>query len=57
MDEYILKLMEKHGLKRIIAIPEDAGLFVSEKGIETVGPNVVTLFENGKRILEPNCVI
>ena len=49
MAEYIQKFSKEHNLKKIIAIPEDAGLFVSEREIETVGPNVVTVFEGNKK--------
>ena len=54
METVIQKFLKEYDLKKIIAIPEDAGLFVSEKGIETVGPNVITVFEGNKKdILNP----
>jgi dipeptidase E len=58
MDKYIISFQEEHNLNKIIALSEDAGLFVSEKGIETVGPNVVTVFEKNKtKIFNPGKLI
>src|ERR1035437_6450317 len=37
MDLIIIEYMEKHDLKKIIAIPENAGLYVTEDSIEAVG--------------------
>jgi len=36
--------MNQFGLEKIIAIPENAGLMVSENGIEEVGPGKVKFF-------------
>jgi dipeptidase E len=44
-DDLILEYMNKFALKKIIAIPENAGLIVSEDGIEEVGPGKVKFFE------------
>ena len=49
METIISEFTKEYNLKKIIAIPEDAGLFVSEKGIEVVGPNVITVFEGDKK--------
>lgn len=38
------EFMKKHDLHTVVAIPENAGLSVSEKGIEAVGPGIVTVF-------------
>ena len=53
MDTDIKTYMKEYDLKKIIAIPEYAGLFMSEKGIEAVGPNVITLFSDKDKIFKP----
>jgi hypothetical protein len=44
-------------MEKIIALPEDAGLFVTETEIKTIGPNVVSLFTNKKSIIQPESII
>ncbi len=53
MNNDIKTYMKEYGLKKIIAIPEDAGLFMSEYGIEAVGPNIITLFSDKDKIFKP----
>lgn len=54
LDIIISEYIEKYNLKKIIAIPENAGLYVTEKSIETVGPSNVFTFEQDKKtILKP----
>lgn len=43
-DKIIENYMAKYELKNIIAIPETAGLYVTEESIEAVGPGSVKLF-------------
>ena len=43
-DDSIRDYMKRFNLEKIIAIPEDAGLTVSEKEIEEVGPGKVKFF-------------
>ncbi len=43
-DDSIIDYMKKYNLQKIIAIPENAGLIVSEKEIEEVGPGKVKFF-------------
>lgn len=45
IDPLIKSYMEKYYLKKIIAIPENAGLYVTENNIEVVGPANVKIFE------------
>jgi dipeptidase E len=42
-DETIEKYMAEYDLRKIIAIPETAGLYVTEESIEAVGPSNVRL--------------
>lgn len=44
-NEMIKSYMDKYSLKKIIAIPENAGLYVTEESIEVVGPSEVKIFE------------
>lgn len=45
--------MKRHGIEKIIAIPEDVGLFVCDDVIEAIGPNVITLFDrDSKRVVQ-----
>lgn len=57
MDYEILEYMKKYNLSKIIAIPEDAGLFVNEKIIKTIGPNVTSLFNREKSIIQPGTIL
>lgn len=43
-DEVIGKYIAEYDLKKIIAIPETAGLHVTEESIEVVGPSNVRFF-------------
>jgi dipeptidase E len=43
-DDSIMDYIKKFNLQKIVAIPEDAGLIVSEKEIEEVGPGKVKFF-------------
>jgi dipeptidase E len=43
-DDSIHSYMNQFGLEKVIAIPENAGLIVSESGIEKVGPGKVKFF-------------
>lgn len=45
LDSLIKSYMDKYYLKKIIAIPENAGLYVTENDIEAVGPADVKIFE------------
>jgi dipeptidase E len=60
-DDSIQEYMNKYGLEKVIAIPEDAGIVVSESEIEVVGPGEVVSFsservthESGSRIKTGN---
>ena len=58
MDEEICRYSNESDLKKIIAIPENAGLYVTENSIETVGPSEISVFESGiKRIVKPGEII
>jgi len=50
-DESIKNYMKDFGLEKIIAIPENAGVFVTEKEIEVIGPGEVVAFNPGRKIL------
>lgn len=43
-DDSIHSYMSQFGLQKVIAIPENAGLVVSEDGIEEVGPGKIKFF-------------
>lgn len=43
----VKEYMGKYHLEKVIAIPESAGLFVTESSIKVVGPSDVQVFENG----------
>lgn len=45
LDLVVKSYMDKYSLKKIIAIPENAGLYVTKKSIEIVGPADVNIFE------------
>lgn len=45
MDPLIKSYMDKYDLKKIIAIPENAGLYVTEHSIGVIGPANVKMFE------------
>lgn len=45
LDLTIKSYMDKYSLKKIIAVPENAGLYVSEESLEVVGPSKVNIFE------------
>lgn len=46
MDTQILKYMKDYRLEKIIAVPESAGLFVTETSIQAVGPDKACVFKN-----------
>jgi len=55
MDEKIYKYTSEHNLKKIISIPESAGLYVTENTIEAVGPSEIFVFMSGvKRNVRPS---
>lgn len=45
LDPTIKNYTDKYSLKKIIAIPENAGLYVTEESIKVVGPANVKVFE------------
>jgi dipeptidase E len=45
LDPTIKSYMDKYSLKKIIAIPENAGLYIMKESIEVVGPSEVKIFE------------
>jgi dipeptidase E len=45
LDPTIKSYIDKYSLKKIIAIPENAGLYVTEESIEAVGLSEVKIFE------------
>ncbi|MBN2094400.1 MAG: Type 1 glutamine amidotransferase-like domain-containing protein [Candidatus Zambryskibacteria bacterium] len=45
LDSMIKSYMSKYYLKKIIAIPENTGLYVTEESIEVVGPSEMKIFE------------
>lgn len=44
MDTLIQTYISQHGLEKIIAIPENAGLLVTDENIQIVGPSKVSMF-------------
>ena len=50
----IKNYVEKYDLSKIIALPEDAGIIVTEDTIETVGPSDIRVFENSSiKVIKP----
>jgi len=45
LDSLVKSYMDKYYLKKIIATPENAGLYVTENNVEIVGPGSVKIFE------------
>lgn len=56
-DGVIGKYMAEYDLKKIIAIPETAGLYVTEELIEAVGPSSVKIFGANNKEVCPEEVI
>jgi dipeptidase E len=57
-DEIIQKYITDYSLEKNIAIAEDGGLFISEKGIEVIGPASAFIFDgSGKREVRPGNLI
>ena len=56
-DKIIEKYMVEYDLKKIIAIPETAGLYVTEELIDVVGPGNVRLFGAEDKVVHPGEVI
>ncbi len=48
-DDYIDDYMKRFNLKKMIALPENGGLFVNDNMIEIVGTGEVCVFEDGKK--------
>lgn len=53
IDEY----MKKYNLQKLIALPEDSGLYVTDTEIKVIGPNNVTIFVDNKSVLSPGAII
>ena len=49
MDSMVKDYMDKYDLKKIIAIPKSAGLFMTENFIEVVGPSIVLVFKENMK--------
>ncbi|MFZ4500480.1 MAG: Type 1 glutamine amidotransferase-like domain-containing protein [Minisyncoccia bacterium] len=49
MDSLIQSYMSQYGLQKIIAIPESAGLVITNEHIEIVGPSKVTVFADAAK--------
>lgn len=56
-DEVVKKYMTDNGLEKVIAIPETAGLFVTEELIEVVGTANVRVFDIDDKDVYPGEVI
>ena len=52
-DEVIRKYMAEYDLKKVIVIPETAGLYVTEESIDAVGPANVKVFGIDNREARP----
>lgn len=46
MRDGLIKFQKENNISKILTVPEDAGLYVTEDKIEAVGPNKIILFEN-----------
>lgn len=57
LDSVVIKYMEKFNLEKIIAIPENAGLFVTNESIETVGFQVKVFERDNIKILNPGDLV
>jgi dipeptidase E len=52
-DSTIRKYMKENNLKKVIAVPENGGLFVSEGMIEIIGPGSAYIFGKVKEEIKP----
>jgi len=59
MEQDVKEYMQKYNMEKAIAIPEDAGVYVSEKEIRAIGPNTITIFTNtdNKLVVKPEDLI
>lgn len=56
-DNSIREYMSTYNLNKFIAIPEDAGLYVTKDTIEVIGPNIVSVFTDEKRVYKPGDIL
>lgn len=56
-DKVVYEYMDKFNLNKVIAIPENAGILVTENSIDTVGPGDVAVFDKGKKVYESGSVL
>lgn len=50
-DDAIREYMTQFNIEKIIALPEDGGIIVTDKGIESVGPGTIVAFDPDKRVI------
>jgi dipeptidase E len=51
MNSMVEKYINDYELEKVIAIPENAGIYVNDNGIEAVGPGNITVFRNNTKTL------
>lgn len=58
-EQDLKEYMRKYNIEKVIAIPEDAGLYINEKEIRAIGPNTITIFTktSNKLIIKPGELI
>jgi hypothetical protein len=58
MDALIQNYRNKFSLERIIALPENVGLFVSKAGTKVIGlSNAIIIDKNGRKEIAPENII
>lgn len=56
-DKTILEYIKKYDLKKVIGIPENCGLFVTNDKIKVIGPGSAFIFQKEKKKINPNSYV
>ena len=56
-DKTILEYMKKYDLKKVIGIPENCGLFVTNDKIQVIGAGSAFIFQKEKKKINPNSYV
>ena len=58
MKDDLIKFQKENKISRILTLPEDAGLFITDNHIEAIGPNCIVLLDKGsEKIFSPGEMI
>jgi len=53
-DKTIFEYIKQYDLKKVIGIPEDSGIFVTNNKIQVIGPGSAFIFNKEKKEIKPN---